>query len=390
MSLFKITIVVMLWAVALWRLPSAIRIPQQRSLWIAFTCLALAATLSGQAGQPFDQAAGINNLSVLAKHTIGIIACGAVFDFVLSMARPALVARTRLPHVILASCVMALMAVLFSQVDQPTEVENFYQAYARVPAATAYLLTFTSYLGIAMALATWLFLAYAPRTDTPSLRHGLRLLGIGTGVGAVYAAIRVADLTAQLAHWGFPLSEDTTQQVADLVQYTAIALIVLGNSLPAAGILARTGGEWRDSRKLTPLWSALTQAVPDIVLPLTSRRSIRVRLHRTVIEIRDACRELTPYAPAGARERAEQAARDAGLHGEAADTTAEALWLRATRDAKLHGSPPLGAPTHPGPERQPGLEGVDLQAEVRRLLLLSEAYHSDLAASFATTVSEPS
>ncbi|UQX03466.1 MAB_1171c family putative transporter [Streptomyces sp. RerS4] len=380
MSLLKTTIVVMLWSVALWRLPSAIRVPAQRSLWLAFTGLALASTLAMPAvSLAIDTAGGVNNLSVPAKHFVGIIACGAVLDFVVSMARPQIAHRTRLPHLAVALAVMTVMGVLFARADQPTRVENFYQAYAGMPAATAYLLTFTTYLGVAMAVSTWLFLSYARHAGARSLRTGLRVLGTGTAVGVVYAAIRVTELVTSLLDHDVPLPDDTTQHLADLVEYVAIGLIVIGNSIPAAGILARTAAERRAQRRLGALWASLTEAVPGIVLPATARRSVRVRLHRTVIEIRDAGLGLMPYVSPEDRDRADRVAAEAGLRGEEREAMAEALWLRAARAAKLRGSPPLSSPARHGGT---ALEDVDFPAEVRRLLLISAAYHSDTATSF--------
>ncbi|GHB75857.1 hypothetical protein GCM10010347_52920 [Streptomyces cirratus] len=382
MSILKITIMVMLWAVALWRLPSAIRVPRQRSLWLAFTGLALATTLAMPPISSFlDTSTHINNISVPAKHAVGIVACGAILDFVFSMARPQLVQRTRLPHLVLALAVMLLMGVLFAHVDQPTRVENFYEAYAGTPAATAYLLTFTAYLGLAMGLSTWLFLSYARHAGARSLRNGLRLLGTGTAVGVVYAVIRIAALVARQLGDGPLADEETIQHTADLVEYLAIGLIIIGNSLPAAGVLARTAADWRAGRRLRPLWTSLTEAVPDITLPTPHRHGIRVHLHRTVIEIRDASLSLMPYVSATVRDRADRAAEEAGLHGEEREAMAEALWLRAAHAAKLRGTAPVADPAR---GHGSALEDVDFPAEVHRLLLISAAYHSPAATAFLT------
>ena len=62
--------------------------------------------------------------------------------------------------------------------------------------------------------------------------------------------------------------------------------------------LLRQAWLWSAYWRLYPLWHLLRQAVPEIELPLDSgmRWNIRYRLHRRVIEIRDALLILRPYS----------------------------------------------------------------------------------------------
>jgi hypothetical protein len=62
------------------------------------------------------------------------------------------------------------------------------------------------YLGIAMAVASWLFHAYSQHAGSRALRTGLRFLGAGTTVGVPYSLFCAADLMAGLRHVQFPLS----------------------------------------------------------------------------------------------------------------------------------------------------------------------------------------
>ena len=66
----KIIILAAIWAVAIWRLPAAIRVPKQRVLWLCFAALAVAITLGiPSVGHALDTAVGIRNLSILSSRT---------------------------------------------------------------------------------------------------------------------------------------------------------------------------------------------------------------------------------------------------------------------------------------------------------------------------------
>ena len=53
----------------------------------------------------------------------------------------------------------------------------------------------------------------------------------------------------------------------------------------------------RDAERILPLWSLVTDAVPEVVLPTTGPMSPTALLHRRVIEIRDALTQLSPFLP---------------------------------------------------------------------------------------------
>jgi hypothetical protein len=72
-------------------------------------------------------------------------------------------------------------------------------------------------------------------------------------------------------------------------------LIIIGNSLPAFGVLFRAVRASRTTKDLHPLGVSLTTGVPGIVLNTGLRHNPRLRLHRTVIEIRDATLVLSSY-----------------------------------------------------------------------------------------------
>ncbi|MXP21502.1 hypothetical protein GIY30_09080 [Gordonia sp. HNM0687] len=51
----------------------------------------------------------------------------------------------------------------------------------------------------------------------------------------------------------------------------------------------------REIDALGPLWELVTEAVPEVVLPVGGAPSPALRLHRRVVEIRDALTQLSPY-----------------------------------------------------------------------------------------------
>ncbi|MEV5837480.1 MAB_1171c family putative transporter [Nocardia sp. NPDC052112] len=80
---------------------------------------------------------------------------------------------------------------------------------------------------------------------------------------------------------------------ATLVLLTALIAIPLWYAVLARTELDRAG---RCCRRLRPLWLALTDAVPEVVLARPSGGSAS-RLYRMTVEIRDALVRLRPYVP---------------------------------------------------------------------------------------------
>ncbi|MCQ4043232.1 MAB_1171c family putative transporter [Streptantibioticus rubrisoli] len=376
MNTVKHTVLALLWAVTLWRLPAAARVPRQRALWTAFASIAAACTL-GDPGvvDSVDRLAGVHNLSTLGKNLLGIVGSAAILDFVVAIARPRSLPRARRALTALATVSMTAMTVLFALTPRPLEVSDFYQANVGSLSGTAYCMVFTGCLGIAMTVATWLFWGYSRHAGAAWLRTGLRLLGAGTALGACYSLLRTV-----LMLLGFlrpHIIGTTATTVADAVENAAISLIVVGSSLPAVGVLWRSVRDWRALRRIQPLWAELTSAVPDIVLDARSHLTPRVRLHRTVIEIRDAVLVLSSYVPEHIRRQAERTARLSGVQGERRAALAEAIWLRTACAAKLNGADVV----RDSERRTTPSAGMalDFDAEVARLLILSEAYHSPAA-----------
>jgi hypothetical protein len=116
----------------------------------------------------------------------------------------------------------------------------------------------------------------------------------------------------------------------------AFAFLVLDGERPArVPVLAR-----HDARQLGPLHEALLRAVPEATgAPLTGVRPAgRCRLHRHVIEIRDAALALRSYRHPLVALDAAATARAMGLDGNDLAAAAEAAVLAAAIDAKVAGN----------------------------------------------------
>jgi hypothetical protein len=141
--------------------------------------------------------------------------------------------------------------------------------------------------------------------------------------------------------------------------------------------LRRRAWRWYAYWRLYPLWAVLRRAIPEIVLPPdpAMRRSIRYRLYRRVIEIRDAQLALRPYAEPERIARAVAAARSSGLAEDAVTAVAEAAAVVTSVRSRFRGCPGRAEALpaeHPGaaPCSEPG---TDVGAEAARLITVSRA-----------------
>ncbi|MEV6956539.1 MAB_1171c family putative transporter [Streptomyces sp. NPDC051183] len=382
MDILEYAVLTMLWTVTIWRAPSAFRTPKQRALWLAFAAVTLSMTLRLPGiMHSIDTWTRTNNLSTLIKHWVGIIAAGAFIDFVVAIARPERERRMRPRHYV-ALTTMALMAALFQVLPREHEVTDFFEETTGNGWATAYYTVFATYLGVAMATATRLFWGSVRHARGLCLRFGIRLMGIGTTAGALYALGRVLYLLGRLTGITSHTGDEIADTITDLLKYCSISLILTGSSIPALGVAWRTIQDWRHLRQLQPLWRDLTTSAPDIVLKTKLLRGPRLQLHRCVIEIRDAGLALIPHTSREIREAANDTARTAGYDPETSPA-AEALRLRAAHHAKISGAPIV----EDVPElRTDGIDDLDFNAEVDRLLQLAQVYHSPMADAFLTRI----
>lgn len=381
-------VLLLLWAMVLWRAPAAVRMPRQRALWTTFAALTLAMTLRLPAVMDaVDGGTGINNLSTLLKHIIGVTAAAALLEFVHGITRPGSAdgRRTRLTATLVA---LGALTVLFFLLPRDSQTQDFFETHAGSGAATAYLMVWFGYLGTAMAIATALFWSAGRQAAAGWLRAGLRLLGVGSAAGVLYALLRAGYLLVRLLGPGDAAADAQAAEVTDLLKHAAIVLILLGTSIPAVGVAWRGWRQWRHLRRLQPLWRELTAAVPEVVLDEELRQhELRLRLHRRVVEIRDALLALQPYVDPVRRAAAYEVAASAATEERERRLLADACWVEIARHAKLTGREPGSAPAR---EVEDGAAPVwgqldDLDTEARLLTRLERARRSATVRRFVHT-----
>ncbi|MFJ5553339.1 MAB_1171c family putative transporter [Streptomyces sp. NPDC093225] len=374
MTTVKSLTLILLWAVAAWRLPGAIRTPKQRALCVAFASIAVAMTLGvPEVMHATDAFVGVHNLSTLGKNLCGIVASAAILDFVTVIARPDSVSGLRRVLVPASAITMTSLVVLFALTPRPEESDNFFDTNMGCAPGTAYYIVCFGSLGMAMTVATRLFWGSSRHAGARWLRSGLRILGTGSAFGVLYSLFRTVLMLLALVHT--TIEDAWADHIADVLEYTSMSLIILGSSIPAIGVRWRVLRDWRSLRSIRPLWAVLTRAVPHVVLDIRSMRpGPRVRLHRAVIEIRDATLVLADYASPDLRERADSAAEQYGLTPERSSALAEAIWLHTAVAAKLAGTSPAPAGNAQPSPKLPA--DFDFDVEVDRLRAISEAYHS--------------
>ena len=322
----------------------------------------------------------------------------------LTAATPALLqARPSHPAVAWAACALGLLATW-----------AFLGVLAAVIGDTGGLLTFLAIpvLGAVSAGLLQLALAHAARgagslSGFPAVAAQLVLLAcycpalcriaalawrcarripvrhIDFGMRAV-ASAAVAELFLILA-WsaavivaasGRPVPEPEIAGVA-VAQGIAIILFIAGATVtawfPALEFFSRQGRMWGAYWRLHPLWAVLSRAAPDVQLPPQpgTRFNARYRLHRRVIEIRDAELALRPYWNREIAGQAADAARSARLPADRRDAVVEAAGIVTALDARTRGAPAHHDDT-PADRAGPVLQN-DLGAETARLILVSRA-----------------
>jgi len=157
---------------------------------------------------------------------------------------------------------------------------------------------------------------------------------------------------------------------ATLAVLCALPLVIsLQRGLRRAQLLAGTWAAWF---RLRPLWAMLLDGAPDVRLPPQpgTRLAARYRLHRRVVEIRDAQLALRPFRDGRAAAEAADAALLAGLPQDERDAVVEAAMIVSAPGARRSGAAPASSPGagHGLPE-----PGNDLESEAGRLLLVSRA-----------------
>ncbi|MEU7644816.1 MAB_1171c family putative transporter [Streptomyces huasconensis] len=376
----QLLVAILLWAVALWRLPSLSHSRKQRALEVAFVSLAAAMTFEVAPVERWtDALTGAPSTAYLLKHLLGVVSAAAVLDFVIAVVRPlGLLPR---PRWAVRAAALFLLTVTFLLAPHDRRApEGFLVDQRNSNWALLHLGVFTLYIGIAMAVAAWLFIQAARHTPDRWVRAGHGLLGVGCAIGLLYALQRTAYLWCMASGQPTAAQAHSAAHTSTVLKVAAIITITVGSCLPPLSPVVKTTGQRRALAALDPLWRGLTAAVPSVVLETEiAEGRWGLRLNRCLIEIADASLALREYVPADMQARAEAMAASTGAKGERQAAIAEAGWLRAAAEIAAVSRPCAG--DHP----ELGGVGKDPGAELRWLRWVSAAYdRSSAVAAFAT------
>ena len=184
---------------------------------------------------------------------------------------------------------------------------------------------------------------FSGRVRVRHIRWGMRAVAAGAAAVLVLILARAA-MIGSYAAGGQAAGRAATAIAA--AQGAAVISIVAGTMTsawyPPLSHLARQAWLWSAYWRLRPLWVALRQVIPEVMLPRPPgvRLNNRYRLDRRVIEIRDAELALRAYSPPDVPGRAEAAARSAGLDADTAVVVAEAAVIATALAARRDGQPP--------------------------------------------------
>ncbi|MEU2133630.1 MAB_1171c family putative transporter [Streptomyces sp. NPDC018352] len=377
------TIACLLWLVTLWRLPSIRHSHKQRSLALTLAALALAMTFEvPEIKAAINDHVPITGLPPLLKHLLGVASAAALLDFVIAVVRPqGLARRTRLAAI---GVTLPLMLAFYALANWMPGGAVRVGEGKRAIYPVLYMAVFTLYIGVAMIVATWLFLGGTRHSRTVLGKAGLGLLGLGTMLGSLYALQRVVFVTVQLSRGAeYPELEDL---LSTNLKQLAILSIALGVCLPPLSVAVEYVASWTSLRRLQPLWRQLTEAAPYVVLDASiAKRRVPFRLERCVIEIEDASLALREYVSAELHERARSFAQRSVVDDTDVDPIAEACWLSVAARIAPMGSQIRGV-AHP----PLGVTGRDRPSEIAWLRAVSRAYSSSPVVAEFSCQEEPS
>jgi hypothetical protein len=169
------------------------------------------------------------------------------------------------------------------------------------PATVAYWVLLEGYLGAVLVTTSLLFWTVARDAPAGLPRLGLRAIAAGTAMIALYAAGKTALIVARGA--GMPIDFETVAPGGHYVQGIGTLLTVAGALVPVGQRARSVAATYRSLLALRPLWTAMRDAFPEVIL-FTPRRAVielsgvddvHLRLYRRVIEIRDGMLALRPY-----------------------------------------------------------------------------------------------
>jgi uncharacterized protein DUF6545 len=356
--IFFLTLLALLWTAVATRVPTLWRDRRQRALWSSGCALALCTTTA------YPPIAAVLH-QPLVPHALGVLAAFFLLRFVALVTRGA----GRPWHLAMTLATLAALAAL-AVVSGGIQTGSHLLTSDLPPSVVAYWVVLESYLGAVLVIATVLFWTIARLAPAGLPRAGLRAMAAGSLLIAVYSALKATLIIVHGA--GVTVNFPAIEPPAHALQGLGMLLAVSGGLVAATRRARAAAAAYRSLLALRPLWTAMRDAVPDVIL-FSPRRAVielagvddvHLRLYRRVIEIRDGMLALRDDLP-----------DDVPVADDPAVTEARAIAvaLQNRKGGGRTGHPGTWAPV-----------GPDMADEVAWLSRVSRAYRVNRAAPTPT------
>ncbi|MFB7555560.1 MAB_1171c family putative transporter [Streptomyces brevispora] len=355
-------------AVALWRMPAALRGDEEdrrrRALWGCYAGFAAALWTKTRFVRVGLNDSSVTDLSVLIKHYTATVAILAILSYIVAIygqyadagAVPRHVRFARLIQHVAAKASVATLVLLtvlfFTVVDRSVPSDRFVADHAGQWGATLYMSVFYLYLGTASAVCAYQWALATASARLRRLRVGLGMMTFAMFIGVGYTVSRTLFLWVSVIDRpseAFALDFDEITEAAQVVLF---AFFAVGASVPALSNVRRRAKLWRAQVRLHALWYELMAAFPDqpfdppasLVRELTRFGTpADLRIDRWAADIADAVEKLRHYAPETLLAAAGAAARAGTTDRERTGPLTDAYWIKAALAAHGDGVAPGNA-----------------------------------------------
>jgi hypothetical protein len=353
---------VLIWSAVAIRLPTLWRDRRQRALSSGGLALALAITAA------YPPVAHAMN-APLVPHALGVLAAYFQLRFI------ALVTGTTGRWWLTgptAAVLLSLGVLAVASGGIPTRTGPLTRHLT--PGVVAYWVLLESYLGAVLVVATVLFWTVARGAPAGAPRNGLRTIAAGSFLIALYAALKATLIV--LHALGVRVNFGAIEPPAHTGQALGMLLVIAGGLATATRRARAAAAAYRSLLELRPLWKAMRDTFPEIIL-FTPRRAVielagvddvHLRLYRRVIEIRDGMLALRDHRPPTAALAGDAVNGDpvTGEHGTGDPAVAEARGIALALRGRAAGEP---AAEQPGAWAPVGPDMADEVAWLRRVSL---------------------
>ncbi len=240
----------------------------------------------------------------------------------------------------LASAVLLLMALFFFAADPVVGDADVRRMHSDDPGLLQFRVLYLAYLSWAffdIARLCWRFSAVA---GGRSMAAGLRSIAAGGAVGLGYVVAGVLQLVGAATDDAPAVA--VAHRASNILLAVATLLVVTGSTLPAlAARRYASGSAAAVPEAVESLWSSLTGALPDVVLPVGQASAVE-ETYRRVIEIEEARLVLRPLRTKEVQEAADRAVECRGVGPLERAAALEAAALTLAVDCRT-ASPECGA-----------------------------------------------